>query len=203
MSGGSGFNEVFFTDVRIKDSQRLSEVNDGWNASIRTLMVERASVGGGDTAGGASLGVMKLASQLRGADGAPAITNQALREKIAEWYVTVEGLRFTGMRSLTALSRGQTPGPEGSIAKVVMANMGQDLALQALELEDQFGIIMDSAISPARAMFQQSVLGGPGSRIAGGTDEILKNVIAERVLGMPGDVRIDKDIPFKDLPKSI
>jgi alkylation response protein AidB-like acyl-CoA dehydrogenase len=129
--------------------------------------------------------------------------DQALREKIAEWYVVSEGLRFTGMRALTALSRGRIPGPEGSITKIALADMGQALSLQALELEDQFGIIDDAGISPARAMFQHSVLGAPGLRIAGGTDEILKNVIAERVLGLPGDVRIDKSIAFKDLPKSL
>ncbi|MET0182784.1 MAG: acyl-CoA dehydrogenase family protein [Caulobacterales bacterium] len=197
MSGASGFNEVFFTDVRVNDSQRVSEVNDGWAASIRTLMVERASVGGGDTPGGSSMNVYKLAHELGMLD------DRALREKLADWYATSEGLRFTGMRMLTALSRGQIPGPEGSITKIVLANLEQDMTLQALELQDQFGLINDSRISPLTALFQQSVLGAPGMRIAGGTDEILRNVIAERVLGLPGDVRVDKTLPFNQLPKGV
>jgi alkylation response protein AidB-like acyl-CoA dehydrogenase len=201
MSGASGFNEVFFTDVRIKDSQRLGKLHDGWNVSIITLMNERASVGGGGgTAGGGSLSVMRLAKDVLGAGGEASAKDPSLREKIADWYIQSEGLRFTGMRSLTALSKGQMPGPEASITKLVMANVAQDLASQAVELEDQFGIIQEEGVSPARAAFQHSLMNSPGMRIAGGTDEILKNIIAERVLGLPGDIRVDKAVPFKDLP---
>jgi len=201
MSGATGFNEVFLTDVRIKDSQRLGNLNDGWNVSIITLMNERASVGGGG-GGSASgyMGILKLADQCLGSDGESLLGDQALREKVADWYVQLEGIRLTGLRSLTALSRGQTPGPENSISKLVLASLLLDLAAQAIDLEDQFGVILDSRISPARAMFQHSLLNAPGMRIAGGTDEILKNIIAERVLGMPGEIRVDKTTPFKDLP---
>jgi hypothetical protein len=94
-----------------------------------------------------------------------------------------EGLRFTGMRSLSALSQGKTPGPEQSISKLVYASMAQDIAATAVDLQDQFGMIRDEGVAAFHGAFQEAVLGSPGSRIAGGTDEILRNIIAERVLG--------------------
>lgn len=201
MSGARGFNEVFFTDVRVKDSQRLGALNDGWKVSIVTLMNERASVGGsGGSPGGIAMSALRLAQKVEGEDGQPMSKDSAVREKIADWYVKSEGLRFTGLRSLTALSKGQTPGPEASVSKLVQAAGAQDIANDMLELQDQFGILMDEELAAAGGQFQHMVMGAPGMRIAGGTDEILRNIIAERVLGMPGDIRVDKDLPFKDLP---
>jgi alkylation response protein AidB-like acyl-CoA dehydrogenase len=201
MSGARGFNEVFFTDVRVKDSQRLGALNDGWKVSIITLMNERASVGGGGGApGGGAMGALKLAQKMTDEDGEPLSKDRAIREKIADWYVKSEGLRFTGLRSLTALSRGQTPGPEASVSKLVQAASAQDMANELMELQDQYGIITDEVLAAGGGSFQAMVMGAPGMRIAGGTDEILRNIIAERVLGMPGDIRVDKSLPFKDLP---
>jgi alkylation response protein AidB-like acyl-CoA dehydrogenase len=198
MAGGSGFNEVFFTDVRVKDSQRLGAVDDGWRVSLVTLMNERLAVGG---ATGANWGqFLEAARNTPGLDGAAALKDQALREKLADWYVQAEGLKHTRNRTMTALSRGQTPGPESSIGKVVSATHMQELANAAIEMLDQYGIIDELELAPLRAAFQGSVLFAPGMRIAGGTDEILRNIIAERVLGLPGDIRVDKDVAFKDLP---
>jgi len=198
MSGGSGFNEVFFTNVRVPDSQRLGAVGDGWKVSLVTLMNERLAVGGSSGAGWKEF--MDAARNITGVDGGPAIKDQALREKIADWYVQAEGLRHTRNRTMTALSKGQTPGPESSIGKVVAATQMQDLANAAVEMLDQYGIINDPALAPLKGGFHASLMGAPGLRIAGGTDEILKNIIAERVLGLPGDIRVDKDVAFKDLP---
>jgi alkylation response protein AidB-like acyl-CoA dehydrogenase len=198
MSGGSGFNEVFFTGVRVKDSQRLGAVNDGWKVSLVTLMNERLAVGGPSGAGWAQF--LEAARGIAGIDGAPAIKDQALREKLADWYVQTEGLKHTRNRTITALSRGQTPGPESSIGKVVSALQMQDLANSAIEMLDQYGIINDPDLALMKGAFHGSLMFAPGLRIAGGTDEILKNIIAERVLGLPGDIRVDKDIAFKDLP---
>ncbi|MFI4975074.1 MAG: acyl-CoA dehydrogenase family protein [Caulobacterales bacterium] len=196
MSGGSGFNEVYFTDLRVKDSQRVGAVGDGWRVSLVTLMNERNAIGGG---GSYHRQIMDLASSVATLAGS-GIKDAALREKVADWYVQAEGLRLTRLRTQTALSRGQTPGPEASIGKVVTAPLMQDVANTAVELEDQFGIISDESQAPLAAMFQATLMSAPGMRIAGGTDEILRNIIAERVLGLPQDVRLDKDVAFKDIP---
>jgi alkylation response protein AidB-like acyl-CoA dehydrogenase len=197
MSGASNFNEVYFTDLRISDAQRVGEVGAGWATSLVTLMNERLAIGGG---GGAShRQVLKLAQEISTLTGLAAKDN-GLREKIADWFVQAEGLKYTRYRTLTALSRGQTPGPESSIGKVVSAALMQDMAATALELEDQFGIISDPKSAPLSGAFQTALMAAPGLRIAGGTDEILRNIIAERVLGLPQDVRLDKNVPFKDIP---
>ncbi len=197
MSGASNFNEVYFSDLRIKDSQRVGGVGEGWRTALVTLMNERLAIGGG---GGAShRQVLKLASEIKTLTGL-ATKDNGLREKIADWFVQAEGLKYTRYRTLTALSRGQTPGPESSIGKVVSASLMQDMANTALELEDQFGIISDPSVAPLAGAFQTALMNAPGLRIAGGTDEILRNIIAERVLGLPQDVRLDKDVAFKDIP---
>jgi len=197
-SGGSGFNEIFFTDVKIPDSQRVGEVGQGWQVALTTLMHERLAVGGGQGGGLDVPQLLQLARTLELEDG-PAIKNAAVREKIADWYVRSAGLKYTTLRTMTALSRGQQPGPEASIAKVVVASKLQDLSAFAMELEGEAGALTGND-APMQGMFQQGWLSAPGLRIAGGTDEILRNIIAERVLGLPGDVRVDKDVPFNKVP---
>jgi alkylation response protein AidB-like acyl-CoA dehydrogenase len=198
MSGASNFNEVYFTDLRLKDSQRVGAVGEGWRVALVTLMNERLSVGGGGQGSGHAR-VMTLAGDIQTLTGL-GLKDTALREKIADWFVQAEGLKYTTYRTLTALSRGQTPGPESSIGKVVSASLMQDMANTAMDLEDQFGIISDPELAPLSGAFQTALMSAPGFRIAGGTDEILRNIIAERVLGLPQDVRLDKDVAFKDIP---
>ena len=197
MSGGRDFNEVYFTDVRVKDSQRLGPVDDGWRVALVTLMNERLAVGGGADVDYST--ILRLARELRTETG-PALADPSFREKLADWFVQSEGLKNTRMRTMTTLSRGHAPGPESSIGKIIAANQLQDLSNAAVEMQDQYGIICDPALAPLAAAFQSSLLSSAGLRIAGGTDEILKNIIAERVLGLPGDIRVDKDVAFKELP---
>ncbi len=199
-SGGSGFNQIFFTDVKIPDSQRLGEVGQGWTVALTTLMHERLAVGGGAGGGLDVPQLLQLARGLELEDG-PAIKNAAVREKIADWYVKSAGLKYTTFRTMTALSKGQQPGPEASIAKLVVATKLQDLSAFAMELEGEAGVLQgnDAAM---HGMFQAGWLSSPGLRIAGGTDEIMRNIIAERVLGLPQDIRVDKDVPFNKLPVS-
>lgn len=198
MSGGSNFNEVYFTDVRVKDSQRLGEVGQGWKVALTTLMNERLAVG---QAGGSDYKeLIQLAESVELEDG-PAIKNGAVREKIADWYAMAQGLKYTRYRTVSAMSRGETPGPENSITKVVSASRLQDLSSFAMDLMDMGGIMVDPDDTIFDAEFQGSYMWAPGIRIAGGTDEILRNIIAERVLGMPQDVRVDKNVPFNEIPK--
>ena len=198
-SGGKGFNEVFFTDVRIPDSQRLGDVDDGWSVSLTTLMNERLSISENAQRGVSVSLIMELAQQIEDENG-PMIRNKAVRAKIAEWHSKYMGLRNGRYRTMTALSQGARPGPESSINKAVNAPMLQDIAMFGLDLMDQAGVMMDPDLAEFRRAFSEGYLGSPGLRIAGGTDEVMKNIIAERVLGMPGDIRVDKGIPFKDIP---
>ncbi|MEO8713983.1 MAG: acyl-CoA dehydrogenase family protein [Acetobacteraceae bacterium] len=188
MSGASNFNEVFFTDLRVPDSQRLGAVGQGWKVGITTLMNERLAVG--ETRRPDATDLLELAR------GVGALGDSAVRERIAEWHAQSAGLKNTRLRIMTALSRGETPGPENSIAKVVNASMQQGIASFGMDLLGMAGGVMDQELAPMHALFQDALLSSPGMRIAGGTDEILRNIIAERVLGLPGDIRVDKDQPF-------
>jgi alkylation response protein AidB-like acyl-CoA dehydrogenase len=197
ISGQSHFNEVFFTDVRIPDSQRLGAVGAGWQVSLTTLMNERLAVG--DAPGPDFREIFDLVRRLELEDGR-AIKNQAVRDKLADWYVKTQGLKYTKFRTMTRLSRGETPGPEASIGKLVSASKLQEIAAFGMDLMGQAGIMTDDETMPANALFQQALLYSPALRIAGGSDEILRNIIAERVLGLPADIRVDKDLPFNKLP---
>jgi alkylation response protein AidB-like acyl-CoA dehydrogenase len=198
INGGSGFNEVFFTDVRVPDSNRLGAVGDGWRIALTTLMNERVAIGAGSAAGGFK-NLMKLARETR-RGGRPAIRDSAVRQKLAEFWVTQQGLKYTGFRTLSAVSQGRVPGPEGSIGKAIGAPMAQKLAAFAVELQGPLGATRDASISVHEGLWQNSWLGIPGMRVAGGTDEILKNIIAERVLRLPPEIRVDKEIAFRDVP---
>jgi alkylation response protein AidB-like acyl-CoA dehydrogenase len=197
ISGASHFNEVYFTDVRVPDRQRLGGVGQGWGVALTTLMNERLAAG--DLRGPDFEEIFALVRDIELEDG-PAIENAAVRDRLADWYVKTQGLRWTRFRAMTALSRGETPGPENSIGKLVNAAKAQDMAAFAMDLLDMGGGVMDPALAPMKAAFQDALLYSPGGRIAAGTDEILRNVIAERVLGLPADVRVDKDAPFSQLP---
>lgn len=198
ISGASGFNEVYFTDVRIPDSQRLGEVGDGWRVSITVLMNERLAVG---SAGGPDFqDAFNLASQIE-LHGKPAVQDGAVRAKLADWYCQMSGLKYTKARIQSVLSRGGTPGPENSITKVVSANKLQEIGSFGMDLMDMGGVLLSDEYLEGAAVFQQAYMSAPGLRIAGGTDEILRNIIAERVLGLPQDIRVDKGIPFNEVPQ--
>ncbi|RJF75532.1 acyl-CoA dehydrogenase [Rhodopseudomonas palustris] len=196
-NGNSDFNEVYFTNVRIPDSQRLGAVGDGWNVSLTTLMNERMSIGANVATGFPEL--LDYCNSLT-LDGAPALDDRAVRSKLANWAVKASGLKYTSFRSISALSKGQRPGPENSIGKLVAGSMIQEVAMYALDLQGAAGVLSAPEDADVGGRFQAMLLRSPATRVEGGTDEILRNIIAERVLGLPGDIRVDKDVPFNQIP---
>jgi acyl-CoA dehydrogenase len=197
-AGGGEFCEVFFTDVRVPDSARLGEINGGWQVAIATLMEERFAVTEA-SGGGASLEDTVRFLRREFDDGESGLDDPRVRDKIAEWYVAEAGINNFYARLLTGLSQGQLPGPEAALSKLVIAR----------KLQTQSAYIMDTC-GPAGAIYpdhpilrtndcRMAWLEAAGYRIAGGTDEILRNTIAERVLGLPGDIRVDKNVPFDQL----
>ncbi len=196
ISGSRHFNQVFFNDVRIPDSQRLGPVGDGWKVAITTLMNERFIIS--DSIGPDVDELITLARSVYTENGL-AIDDPAVAERIAEFYVRTQGVRFTKFRSMTELSRGETPGPQSSITKLIAAPKLQEITSYGLDLLGMTGPVAEADM-PLKGIFEEALLYSPAMRIAGGTDEILRNIIAERVLKLPADVRLDKDVPFTEVP---
>ncbi|MDA8359294.1 MAG: acyl-CoA dehydrogenase family protein [Actinomycetota bacterium] len=179
MTGGASFNEVFFTDVRIPDSHRLGAVNDGWSVALTTLMNERAAIGGGG-GGAGSAGTSRLIELVRHTKktGDPLV-----RQQLAQLVIHSRVARYTTLRAMARVAAGQAPGPEMSIAKMALTeNLLMTCELVSSVLGPQ--LVADSGEWGTYA-WSELVLGVPGMRVAGGTDEVLRNIVGERVLGLP------------------
>lgn len=197
ISGKSDFNETFLTDVRIADANRVGPVDAGWKCAMTTLMNER--VGSGEDAGDAfplsDLIAMARAVERR---GKPAIDDSSVRQKISRWYAQEQGLKYFRARLLTEISRGRPLGAEAALAKLVYAKKLQETSSFAIELQE-YGGAVGAPLNAAQAAVFDAYFWSSAMRIAGGADEILRNQIAERVLGLPGEIRTDKDTPFEQL----
>jgi alkylation response protein AidB-like acyl-CoA dehydrogenase len=192
MTGGSHFSEVFLTDVRIPHDRVLGEVHGGWAVAMTTLANERTMMGGGSS-GPVVHDLVELARAC-GADGDPIV-----RQGLAASWSRAEIMRYLGYRSRTRAALGLPPGPEASVRKVFAAwNLKRNGEL-ALAVQGAAGMLLNGD-APAEGRWQQSFLGAPSIRIAGGSDEIQRNVMGERVLGLPAEPRVDKDRPFRELP---
>jgi alkylation response protein AidB-like acyl-CoA dehydrogenase len=188
ISGEAEFNEVFLDDVRLAPDATVGGVDDGWRTALTTLMFERLTIGLGTEGLGYKEG--RFAKAL--AADATARRDPRVRERLGEIGAELIAVKFGGLRALTALQRGQIPGPEAGLAKVTLVNA----AIAAGEL------IADTVGPEALAdgdewAYMISFL--PGLKTAGGTEEILRNTIGERVLGLPPEPRLDKGVPFAEL----
>jgi alkylation response protein AidB-like acyl-CoA dehydrogenase len=194
--GQSEFNEVFFTDVYIPDDQRLGAVNGGWRVVLTTLMNERLFAGATVPTGFDEL--FDFCAGFETPNG-PAIEDARVKSSLGQWAARSSGLRYATLRAVSQEARGQVPGPEHSIGKLVAGAMMQEIAKFALDLQAEAGVMADEA-APYHGRFPAMLMQAPSTRILGGTDEILRNIIGERVLGLPPDVRVDKDVPFDRIP---
>jgi acyl-CoA dehydrogenase len=195
MTGGANFNEVFFTEVRVPDDHRLGDVNQGWTVALTTLMNERASIGAGAAGGGMGLaGVTRLAELVRhfGLDD-----DALVRQQLADVYIHFQVAKYNNQRAMDKVKAGQLPGPEMSIAKLSLTN---NMWRTANFVADILGprIIANTGEWGTYA-WSQLLLGIPGMKVAGGTDEVMKNIVGERVLGLPKDPGIDSKTAFRDL----
>jgi alkylation response protein AidB-like acyl-CoA dehydrogenase len=191
MTGASHFSEVFFTEARIPHDRILGEVNGGWGVAMTTLANERTMMGGGSS-GPVTADLVELARQVGVADDA------VIRQGLAASYSRAQIMTYLGYRSRTRANHGLPPGPESSVRKVFAAwNLKHNGEL-ALAVQGASGMLV-GADAPSGGSWQQSFLGAPSIRIAGGSDEIQRNVMGERTLGLPTEPRPDKGIPFREL----
>jgi acyl-CoA dehydrogenase len=196
ISGASDFNETFLTDVRIPDSCRIGAPGEGWACAMTVLMGERLNQGG-DGHDGAVADLIAYAAETR-REGATALDSSAIRLSLAAAYAEEQAERHFQARLRTMVSRGENPGALASIVKLAYTSRYQTMAGLALEMRELAGIA-HPADDTDTARIMHDYIWSTALRIAGGADEVLRNQIAERVLGMPGDVRADKNIPFNQL----
>jgi alkylation response protein AidB-like acyl-CoA dehydrogenase len=203
-TGEAEFNEVFLTGVRIPDADRIGEVGDGWNVARTTLMNERVAIGGAFAPAREEGPVARLTTTWR---NRPDLRRPAIHDQVMAAWVQAEAARLTADRFRQQLAVGH-PGPEGASMKLAFARLNQEISSLVVEVLGEEGLAYDdySMRRPERVDFVgrspgYNYLRAKGNSIEGGTSEVLLNIIAERVLGLPAEPRVDKDVPWKDLPK--
>jgi alkylation response protein AidB-like acyl-CoA dehydrogenase len=191
INGMAHFNEVFLTDVRIPDACRLGPENEGWRVANTMLSNERAFIGSGGRIGFRD--IMLLAKRTNAGD------DPNVRQELARCYTRLQLIKWLGWRARSRKDQGL--GPEASVLKLAASRRLESDGNLVMSLQRADGLLYDSdAINGG--FWQQQFLMQWSSRIGGGTEQVQRNVIGERVLGLPGEPRVDKDLPFKDLPKS-
>jgi alkylation response protein AidB-like acyl-CoA dehydrogenase len=204
MTGEAEFNEVYFTDVRIPEKEMLGKPGDGWRVSLTTLMNERVAIGGVTPPRGSGpiAQVVKVWKDLDASQ-----KDDATRDELMKLWIRAEVLRLTNIRAGQMRKVG-VPGPEGSIGKMESANLNKALYEFAISLMGPEGMLYGSyeMIRPETAMgfetVQKAFLRSRANSIEGGTTEVMKNILGERVLGLPGDVRVDREVPWSQVPRN-
>jgi alkylation response protein AidB-like acyl-CoA dehydrogenase len=203
MTGQAEFNEVYLSDVRIPDSHRLGAIGNGWRVAMTTLMNERSAIGGTSAVRGA--GAIADAVELWASR--PDLRTPVMRDKLATLWTRAEAQRLTDQRARTAATAG-SPGPEGSIAKLVSAELNQEIYEFCIELLGVEGTLYGDYTlrdlqrnEDYRGPLQQRFLRSRANTIEGGTSEVLRNILGERILGLPGDLRADSGKAWKDVPR--
>lgn len=206
ITGEAEFNEVFFDDVRIPDDQRIDDVGAGWRVAMTTLMNERVAIGGNTPPRGSGTIAAAVDSWLRSGSGDPAE-----RRELARLWAEAEAMRLTALRATENMEAG-TPGPEGSTGKLAWADLNKEITSFTVSMLGLEGATIPEgyALEPTtydtreveRAMSpQRHFLRARANSIEGGTSEIMRNILGERVLGLPGEPRVDKDLPWKEVPR--
>jgi alkylation response protein AidB-like acyl-CoA dehydrogenase len=203
-TGEAEFNEVYMTDVRIPDGERLGDVGEGWRVSLTTLMNERVSIGGQVHPRGSGLIALAVRAYERSSQRDDPVT----RDMLTKLWVEAEVNRLTNWRASQTRAQG-TPGPEGSVGKLAMATLNQRMMSFVMDVMGPEAMLYPSGYSMARptnAMDlsnpQKAFLRVQANSIEGGTTHIMKNILGERVLGLPGEPRVDKDPPWSAVPRS-
>jgi alkylation response protein AidB-like acyl-CoA dehydrogenase len=203
-TGEAEFNEVYMTDVRIPDDERLGDVGDGWRVSLTTLMNERVSIGGQVHPRGA--GVIAVAVDQWKKN--PQRQDGVARDTLTRLWIDAEVNRLTNMRASQLRAKG-TPGPEGSVGKLAMAGLNQRIMSFVMDVMGPDALLYPSGYTkerPRSAMdlsnAQKAFIRVQANSIEGGTTNIMKNILGERVLGLPGEPRADKDVPWSQVPRS-
>jgi alkylation response protein AidB-like acyl-CoA dehydrogenase len=209
ITGEAEFNEVFFTDVHMPDAARLGAEGDGWRVAVTTLMNERVSIGGGVSrrGGGPIADALRIWKERWSGDTSPHAL--ALRDRLVSSWIRSEVLSMTNQRAAQVRQAG-TPGPEGSVAKLAYAEENQrvyELCMDLLGAEGMlypagYPMIRPEVLGMGSTDVHKSFLRVRANSIEGGTSEVMRNILGERVLGLPGDVRNDKELAWKDVPRS-
>ena len=210
ITGEAEFNEVYMTDVRVPDSARIGAVGEGWRVSLTTLMNERTAIGG--AVGGATTAQQgplgNLMEAYRNMD--PAVRTKAHRDEVMQLWVRGEALRLTNVRAAQN-ARAGNPGPEGSVSKLMLAEFNKALTAKVLDLEGPAAMVdFDYEFRRPTAISLDGKFGDThhgflrarANSIEGGTSEIMRNILGEQVLGLPGEPRVDKEIPWRDVPRN-
>src|SRR6266851_2598708 len=212
ITGEAEFNEVFMTDVKIPTDRVFGRVGDGWKVAITTLMNERSAIGGGvSRQGGGSIGVLVDLWKSHDSKRFSKESETVLRDRITRLYIEAELLRITNQRARAARKAGN-PGPEGSVAKLAQAELNKRIWECAMEVIGPEALVYEPGYARRRpsahdrstriALAKYQFLRARANSIEGGTSEVMRNILGERVLGLPGEPRNDKDVPWKDIPRS-